>query len=191
MTFLISIILIILLHELGHLLAARAVGCGVDTFSIGFGRSIFSFRYKKTTYKICWLLLGGYTKVKKELVPSRAKDAFSNLPYRKKVILITAGCIMNILTGVIAILLGMSFRNFSFVYFGCLSTLMGIFNLIPIAPCLDGGYLTYLPIFLKLFGKKKGWKVFAKASRISFAIIMAINIACIPWLIYLILIGRL
>jgi len=184
-----ALIPIITIHELGHLFAAKAVGCKVDVFSIGFGRPIFSFHYKNTRYNFGWLLLGGYIKVKAELEPSEESDAFSNLPFKKKALLISAGCINNIITGFGFILLGSGLKNYTLFYFGYLSIIMGILNLLPLAPCLDGGYLTYLPFFLKMFGKEKGWKIFRKSSRISFVILMGINLACIPWIIWMIMKG--
>ncbi len=35
--------IVILFHELGHFLVGRMCGIGVSTFSVGFGRPIFSF----------------------------------------------------------------------------------------------------------------------------------------------------
>ena len=61
--FLIVITVIVTVHELGHFLTARAFGVKVDRFSIGFGRSIFSFKDKwGVEWRIAWLPLGGYVR---------------------------------------------------------------------------------------------------------------------------------
>src|SRR5439155_7158243 len=49
---------LIFVHEMGHFLAAKAVGIQVLRFSIGFGRPIFSWRRGETEYWLSWLPLG-------------------------------------------------------------------------------------------------------------------------------------
>jgi regulator of sigma E protease len=61
--FLLMITPIIFFHELGHFLAGRACGVRIDTFSIGFGPAIVSWRDRLgTRWKIGWVPLGGYVK---------------------------------------------------------------------------------------------------------------------------------
>jgi len=55
--------LVIFVHELGHFIAAKAVGVYAPRFSIGFGPSIFSFRRGETEYIPAWLPLGGYVRM--------------------------------------------------------------------------------------------------------------------------------
>jgi regulator of sigma E protease len=52
--------LLILIHEAGHLAAARLVGIPVAEFSVGFGPKIWSRRLGRTEYAFRWLPLGGY-----------------------------------------------------------------------------------------------------------------------------------
>lgn len=51
---------VILVHELGHFLAARHCGIHVEEFSIGFGPKIFQRRRGSTTYTLRLFPLGGY-----------------------------------------------------------------------------------------------------------------------------------
>jgi len=61
--FLAVITVIVVIHELGHFLTARAFGVAVDRFSIGFGRAIVSWRDRAgVEWRIGWLPLGGYVK---------------------------------------------------------------------------------------------------------------------------------
>ena len=61
--FVIVISLIVTVHELGHFLTARAFGVAIDSFSIGFGRAIASWRDRSgVQWRIGWLPLGGYVK---------------------------------------------------------------------------------------------------------------------------------
>ncbi len=61
--FLLTITLVVFVHELGHFLAARYFGVKVESFSIGFGRAMAGFHDRYGTHwKIGWLPLGGYVK---------------------------------------------------------------------------------------------------------------------------------
>jgi regulator of sigma E protease len=61
--FLLMISLIVTVHELGHFLTAKAFRVAIDSFSIGFGRAIFSHRDRSgVEWRIGWLPLGGYVK---------------------------------------------------------------------------------------------------------------------------------
>lgn len=55
--------LVIFVHELGHFLAAKAVGVYAPRFSIGFGPAIFRHRRGETEYVLAWLPLGGYVRM--------------------------------------------------------------------------------------------------------------------------------
>lgn len=54
---------LIFIHELGHYFMARRVGMRVETFSIGFGRPLYSWERKGVKWQIGWLLFGGYVKI--------------------------------------------------------------------------------------------------------------------------------
>ncbi len=191
LTFVINLILIIILHELSHFLVAKAIKCKVLTVSLGFGKPIFKKKIGDTVYQITYFLFGGFCKLKGELKPTRAKGAFINLPYTKKFLIAVAGISMNLITGIIALITGYNWNNYYLIYFGLLSLNLGIVNILPIAPCLDGGYIFYFPLFIKLFGKKRGIEIFAKSVDISFKIITILNIISIPVLIFLIMIGKI
>jgi len=59
--FLIVMMTIVVIHELGHFFAARCFGVAIDRFSIGFGRALLSWRDKSgVEWRIGWAPLGGY-----------------------------------------------------------------------------------------------------------------------------------
>jgi regulator of sigma E protease len=63
LAFFVVVGLVIIVHELGHFLAARALGCAIERFSIGFGRSVASWRDRAgVEWRVGWLPLGGYVK---------------------------------------------------------------------------------------------------------------------------------
>jgi len=54
---------VVTVHELGHFLAARALGTKIDAFSIGFGRALASWKDKAgVEWRIAWCPLGGYVR---------------------------------------------------------------------------------------------------------------------------------
>jgi len=180
--FFLSLIIIIILHELGHFIVTQKVGGKVEVISIGFGRAIYKKTINGVVCQITPWLLGGYCKLKGELEISNDKESFSNLPYLKKVAIAIAGCAINILLGMLCFFIGIKLNIFNLYYFGLLSFLLGVTNLIPI-PCLDGGYVIWLPILTKIFGHKKGFCYFAIINKISFILIIILNILCIPFII--------
>lgn len=189
MIFLISLLIIIFLHELGHLLVAKACKCDVEKFSIGFGKCIFGFSCKNTFYQIALFPLGGYCKLKDELKYSQNSRAFTNLSYSKKCYIVLAGCAVNCFCGIIGLLLGRILENYYYLYFGYISLCLGISNLIPF-PALDGSY-PFLVLLEKFYGKEKGYKLMESICKVGFIILMTINVLCLPYLILLIIHNRL
>jgi membrane-associated protease RseP (regulator of RpoE activity) len=182
--FLISLYICIILHEAGHLLTAKLVKCKVLVFSIGFGKELFSFKYKGTKYRLALLPLGGYNQLKHELDYCKSKHALPNLSYSKKLLILLSGCLINIITGLIVGFFGIILDNFNLYYFGFISVLLGITNLLPF-PALDGSY-PFLFLIEKIIPKKFALQFIRWIVRQGFIILMLINIACIPYLIYLI-----
>ncbi len=98
------------LHEFGHLLAAKVFGMKVEQYSIGFPPRIFKFTYGETVYSIGAIPLGGYVKIAgmidESLDLEKMKEEpkpyeFRSKPAWQRLIVMTGGILMNILTGVI------------------------------------------------------------------------------------------
>lgn len=92
----------IFFHELGHFIFAKRFGVKVYTFSIGFGKRIWSKMYNGTEYCVSWIPLGGYIKMAGE-DPSEpmsgAPDEFPAKPVWQRAIIIAAGPIANLILG--------------------------------------------------------------------------------------------
>jgi regulator of sigma E protease len=102
---------LIFIHELGHFLTAKWCDVHVQTFSIGFGPALpgCSFTRGETTYKIAVLPLGGYVNMVGE-GPEADEDedyprSFKNKTVGQRMLIISAGVIMNLLFGALAIIL--------------------------------------------------------------------------------------
>lgn len=99
--------LVIFVHELGHFLAAKWCGVYVETFSIGFGPAVPFCQYHigETTYKIGLIPLGGYVKMLGEGSEGDEQEedprSFRNKSVGQRMLIISAGVIMNIVFAVI------------------------------------------------------------------------------------------
>jgi membrane-associated protease RseP (regulator of RpoE activity) len=184
MILLASLVIIIMLHELGHLAAAKWLGCGVKTFSIGFGKPLVTRTWGRTVYQVAPILLGGYCELQSELTHSRSKYAFTNKTYIQKVIISLAGIGINCWTSVFAYWLFLLTYNQVFLIFGFYSMAIGLSNLLLI-PCLDGFY-PIIFAFEKIWGKKKTYEFWGKVCKSWFKWIMIANIISLPFLGYLI-----
>ncbi len=61
--YLLAVLVIVFIHEMGHFLVGRWCGVGIEAFSLGFGKEIWGFNDKHgTRWKFCWIPLGGYVK---------------------------------------------------------------------------------------------------------------------------------
>lgn len=181
--FIFSLLVGIIIHEFAHFIMARSVKCKVSFFSIGFGKPIYQKRIKETIYQIGWLPFGGYVSLMHELDYSRSKYAFSNLPYLKKMRIILAGCFTNIIFGIILMMIGHDFLDANTYYIGFLNLILGLGNLFPLWPCLDGSYV-WLVWLEKFYGKKKGYSIMNKLVSVGMTVINILNILCVPWLLW-------
>ena len=97
-----TILLIVGVHEFGHFLAARACGIKVLRFSIGFGKSLLSWRDKKgTEFVLAAIPLGGYVKMLDEDEGNvKSEDlhlAYNRQPVYKKMIVVICGPLSNLI----------------------------------------------------------------------------------------------
>lgn len=101
--FLLVISFLVLIHEGGHFLTAKAVGMQVDEFAIGFGPKIWSKKGKETLYSIRCLPLGGFVSLAGESGKSDNPRAFANKPVWAKLLVVAMGATVNIVFALVAI----------------------------------------------------------------------------------------
>jgi regulator of sigma E protease len=68
------------LHELGHLVAAKVFGMRVEQYSIGFPPKLFGFKYGETEYSLGAVPLGGFVKISGMVDESLDTDKLSEAP---------------------------------------------------------------------------------------------------------------
>jgi len=99
---LIVLSLLIFFHELGHYMAARLMGVYVKVFSIGFGKTIYSFNWMNTQWKISMIPLGGYVQMKgqEDMDPaamSKDDDSYNVKKPWQRIFILMAGPFANFL----------------------------------------------------------------------------------------------
>ncbi len=111
---------LILFHEMGHFLAARAVGIKVLKFSVGFGPKIFSIKGKVTEYILSAIPLGGYVRMSGEQAimsgePVKEGDYYSKGP-GKRILVVISGPLMNLILAFLCIFLvySVGYKEFYF-----------------------------------------------------------------------------
>ncbi len=113
MTIVIAILVfcvIIIIHELGHFIAAKLCGIQVNEFALGMGPVILRKQGKETAYVIRLLPIGGSVSMEGEDGTSDNPRAFNRKPIWQRMIVIVAGAVMNLVLGffVVMISLGMT-----------------------------------------------------------------------------------
>lgn len=99
-SFLFVLGVLVIVHELGHLLAAKMLNIKVETFSIGFGPKIIGFRKGDTDYILSLLPLGGFVKLSDEPPKDHfypRSPNFSERPPLDKIAVSLAGPAMNLM----------------------------------------------------------------------------------------------
>jgi regulator of sigma E protease len=110
-----GIILLVILHELGHFVAAKAVGMRVEKFFLFFPPKVVSKTVGETEYGIGAIPAGGFVKITgmnpdEELPPEVAKRGYYNMPVWKRIVVIGAGPAVNIAIAFL-ILFGIAWAN--------------------------------------------------------------------------------
>jgi len=98
---------IILIHELGHFIAARIFKMNVEEFSIGMGPRLFKYRGKHTLFSFRLLPIGGAVQLGEDL-ESDDPNSFRNKPVWQRMIVIVAGAVMNLILGLIVCIISVN-----------------------------------------------------------------------------------
>ncbi|HSX18953.1 MAG TPA: site-2 protease family protein [Candidatus Saccharimonadales bacterium] len=121
--FILILSILVMLHELGHFIAAKRAGIGVEEFGFGLPPRIWGKKIGETIYSINWLPFGGFVKLvgEDDAGPDKNKKlkdeeksrnfAYKSLPIRMRVVL--AGVFMNLVLAVLifyVVLISLGFK---------------------------------------------------------------------------------
>lgn len=107
--FLLILGILVIIHEFGHFIAAKKNGVKVEEFGFGIPPRMWGKRFGETIYSINWLPIGGFVKVLGEeesqlkgvhLTEKDRDRTFSRKPAHVKLLILTAGVIMNVLLAI-------------------------------------------------------------------------------------------
>ncbi|MGN0470061.1 MAG: M50 family metallopeptidase [Acutalibacteraceae bacterium] len=93
--------LIIFIHELGHFVTAKLSGVKVNEFALGMGPKIIKFKKGETLYSLRLFPIGGFCSMEGEDEESNDENAFGNKAVWKRMIIVVAGAIMNMILGLV------------------------------------------------------------------------------------------
>ncbi|MFH0712883.1 MAG: site-2 protease family protein [Candidatus Jorgensenbacteria bacterium] len=95
----ISLSVLILVHEFGHFAAAKIFGVKVEEFGLGFPPRLFGRKFGETLYSLNLLPFGGFVKIFGEDSDEPEPDSFSAEPAWRRSVIVLAGVLMNVVLG--------------------------------------------------------------------------------------------
>lgn len=104
-----GLIALVVVHELGHMLTAKALGVHVPEFGVGFGPALFKKKFGNTVYSFRIILLGGFAKMKgmegiasvEETPGELGANSYPSKPPWRRALIIFAGPLANLLAAVL------------------------------------------------------------------------------------------
>ncbi len=96
-------LVLIIIHEFGHFIAAKLLGVKVNEFAVGFGPKLFSKQIGETKYSANLIPLGGYCAMEGEDEGSDDNRAFCNKSAIRRFLIVVMGAVFNLILGFIII----------------------------------------------------------------------------------------
>ncbi len=96
-------LILIIIHEFGHFIAAKLMGVRVNEFAVGFGPKLWSHQGKETKYAVNLIPLGGYCAMEGEDEESGDDRAFCNKKPWRRFIIVVMGATFNLILGLIIV----------------------------------------------------------------------------------------
>lgn len=128
-----SLTVALVLHELGHLLAARACRVPVTEAGFGWGPGLFGFRFKEVDYQLRALPIGAYVRMNMSTLQKR--------PLSQQLFVLLAGVTVNF------ILSGIAWDTI----FGTINLLLAVANLFPLYQ--QDGWKSGMVFFRRVFNR--------------------------------------
>lgn len=204
----VCLFLTVSLHELGHMLAALALGVKVEAFCLGFGKPLLHKKLWGIDFRLAPIPLGGYCRLEGE--KSKTKSGWLTKGYSKKLIIILAGITVNLLIACVCYLINygsiklglfidfkliqytvtkdyesiyrliaMATPNAFLLQLGLMNLFAFITNALPI-PALDGSYVWLFPLE-RLY--KERFPVFLdRITKIGFVFLIVLQVALMYWI---------
>ncbi|MDO8573997.1 MAG: M50 family metallopeptidase [Candidatus Daviesbacteria bacterium] len=117
--FIITLLVLVLIHEFGHFLIAKKFGIKVLEFGFGIPPKLWGKKIGETIYSLNWLPLGGFVRLQGE--DEVGKAGISNRDFRAKsvgqrIAVVAAGVVMNLVLAWILFYIVIIAQNFKIIY---------------------------------------------------------------------------
>jgi regulator of sigma E protease len=171
---------LVLVHEFGHLIAAKLSKIPIERFSVGFGPKLWSFKMGGTEYRLSALPIAGYV-----LPESEDFDDFFQIPSSRQIIFALGGPVANIILSIICLAVlnimttGFSFYAISILPFVQLTNITSQFLSALPALFTSPGRLSGVVGIVAVGGR---FIAAGLSSILQFAVILNINIALLNML---------
>ncbi len=96
-------LILIVIHEFGHFIAAKLSGVRVNEFAVGFGPKILKWGKGETQYSVNLVPLGGYCAMEGEDESSTDQRAFCNKKPWQRFLIVVMGAVFNLILGLILV----------------------------------------------------------------------------------------
>lgn len=129
--------LLVIFHEFGHMIAAKAVGIWVQEFSVGMGPLVFSRKGKSgdTTYSVRLLPLGGFTRMAGMEEDLDNPRGYNRRSVPQRLLVIASGSLMNFVLAIV-------FYALAFLIIGVPSNSTVVGNVLPEYPAYESGLVS-------------------------------------------------
>lgn len=121
--FIITLLVLVLIHEFGHFIMAKRFGIKVEEFGFGIPPRVWGKKIGETIYSINWLPFGGFVKLLGEdevdmVTINREKESrdFRAKPVNQRIIVVVAGVTMNLILAWVLFYTVIISQNFKIIY---------------------------------------------------------------------------
>lgn len=119
---------LVIIHELGHFIAAKRAGMKVEEFGLGLPPKMFGKKIGDTLFTFNLLPFGGFVRIKGEENDNNDEDSFDSKSPLQRAIVIVAGVFMNIVLAVIIFYIVIALRGGKSEYFPILGDIKPSFG---------------------------------------------------------------
>lgn len=116
--FILTLLILVLIHELGHFLMAKRFGIKVEEFGFGIPPKIFGKKFGETIYSLNALPIGGFVRLLGEDDSSKviSHRDFRAKPVNQRIMVVVAGVVMNLLLAWVIFYGVIAYQNFKTIY---------------------------------------------------------------------------
>jgi regulator of sigma E protease len=124
---------LILVHEIGHFVAARLIGVKVEEFGIGIPPRLVGWRHKGVLWSLNWIPFGGFVKVLGEDSKAHDPESFNSKSPAQRAFFLVAGSAMNFLLAFVLMIVIVGFQ-------GIAASNVYIAEVVPGSPAAEAGW---------------------------------------------------